>query len=168
MLKTFVSWKHVSRKHVSRKHVSRKHVSRKHASSANKSTANKYWSRILMRALARQWEFHEKREKWKIEKNHCPGSNGRRHHSEPGALPTELYWISCSLGLETRFIRCRVIIRSEKRRTVTTVGFEPATLKSDPFPATRGTSPWARVNALWAVVLSSLECGSGGSSSSSV
>ena len=58
---------------VSRKHVSRKYVSRKHASSANKSTANKYWSRILMRALARQWEFHEKREKWKIEKIQCPG-----------------------------------------------------------------------------------------------
>ena len=68
-----VSRKHVARKHVSRKHVSRKYVSRKYASSANKSTANKYWSRILMRALARQWEFHEKREKWKIEKIERPG-----------------------------------------------------------------------------------------------
>ena len=67
-------------------------------------------------------------------------SNGRRHHWKPGALPTELYWISCALVLETRFIPCRVIISSEKRRTGTTVGFEPATLKSDPCPGEHGTS----------------------------
>ena len=71
-----VSRKHVSRKHVSRKHVSRKHVSRKCASSANECTAGKYWSRMLMRALARQ-RSSMKKEKVKNRKNAPPGVRSR-------------------------------------------------------------------------------------------
>ena len=83
------------RKHVSRKHVSRKYASRKHASSANKSTANKYWNRILVRALARQWEFHEKREKWKIEKFCCPGFERETGWSQVRLLIHMLYDSVC-------------------------------------------------------------------------
>ena len=67
-------------------------------------------------------------------------SNEKRHDCQPGALPIALHWISFAQNTFYVLPRNRVIISSEKRRTVTTVGFEPATLKSDPCPGERDTS----------------------------
>ena len=65
----------------------------------------------------------------------------------------EPYGIPCALGLKKPLLEMAAqprIIGSEKRRTVTTVGFEPATvtLKSDPCPGEHSTSSSADERAL--------------------
>ena len=50
----------------------------------------------------------------------------------------------CALGLENVYLKLPRIIGIEKRRTVIIVGFEPATLETDPCPDEQGVgfSAW--------------------------